>query len=171
MEYFELFSLPKQYAIDRRRLDEAYRSLQAQHHPDKFAAASEAERRAAQQRSTALTDAYQTLKDPVARAAYMLKCTYGADPFEETNTKMPASFLIEQMELRESLADLRAAGDVNALEALLARVEQQAERTQRRVGELLNHATSADEAVAETRKLRFQHKLLADIEDALAAIA
>jgi molecular chaperone HscB len=171
VQYFELFGIAPQYQIEASALDAKYREAQAATHPDKFGGASEAERRAAQQRSTLVNDAYQTLKDPVLRAAYMLKNTYGADPFDETNTKMPPAFLVEQMERRETLAALRARADADGLESLHATVRAEAESIEAHVERLIDGQKAFEQALVETRKLRFQHKLLADIDDALTAIA
>jgi molecular chaperone HscB len=171
VQYFELFGLVPQYQIEASVLDAKYREAQAATHPDKYSAASEADRRAAQQHSTLVNDAYQTLKDPVLRAAYLLKSTYGADPFEETNTKMPPSFLVEQMERRETLAALRARADADGLESLHAAVRAEAQSIEAHVEQLIDTQKAFEQALTETRKLRFQYKLLADIDDALTAIA
>ena len=71
--YFELFELPASYALDRERLDSAYRELQNKVHPDKFAAKSEAEQRVAMQWATKVNEAYQTLKMPISRGVYLLQ--------------------------------------------------------------------------------------------------
>src|SRR5260370_1326334 len=70
--HFDLFGLPPTYAIDAKKLDDAYRTVQAQVHPDRFAAARDAQKRVAMQWATRANDAYQTLRDPLKRATYML---------------------------------------------------------------------------------------------------
>ena len=73
-------------------------------HPDRFAQAGDAERRASMQMTTRVNEAYRTLKSPVRRAQYLLELN-GVDVGFETNTAMPREFLMEQMELRERLED------------------------------------------------------------------
>jgi len=112
--HFELFGLAPAFALDPERLDAAYRDIQAKVHPDRFAQAGDAERRASLQMTTQVNEAYRTLKSPVLRAQYLLGL-HGVDVDFETNTAMPPELLVEQMELREQLEE---AKDVNALDVL-----------------------------------------------------
>ena len=121
MSYFELFDLPVRFAVDGEALETAYRKVQAEVHPDRFASAPEAERRRALELATEANEAFQTLRSPVARARYLLQLR-GIDTQEETNTAMPVDFLMAQMEWREAVADARAASDVEGLEQLAAAV-------------------------------------------------
>ena len=71
--HFDLFHLPAQFALDASALDHAYRTVQAQVHPDRFAAAGDAQKRIAMQWATRTNEAYQTLRDPLKRATYLLR--------------------------------------------------------------------------------------------------
>ena len=115
--HFELFHLPQQFAIDLKALDQAYREVQNQVHPDKFARSPDAEKRVAMQWATRANEAYQTLRSPLRRATYLCEL-HGVDLETESNTAMAPAFLMQQMEWREALDDARAARDVNALAAL-----------------------------------------------------
>jgi molecular chaperone HscB len=115
--YFELFGLPAVYAIDTAQLDAAYRDVQSQVHPDRFASAPEAERRRSMQWATYANEAYQTLKKPLSRARYLVKLN-GVDTEEETNTSMPPDFLMKQMEWREAVAEAKQTRDAARLENL-----------------------------------------------------
>ena len=97
--HFELLGLPVAFALDPARLESGYRELQGAVHPDRFAAASDAERRIAMQWATHANEAYRTLRDPLERARYLLRLR-GFDTEEETNTSMPPDFLMQQMEWR-----------------------------------------------------------------------
>ena len=101
---FELFNLPLNFAQDRATIDARWIDLQRQAHPDKFAAQGAAAQRIAMQWSVRINEAYQRLKDPVQRAAYLC-VLYQAPINAENNTAMPAAFLMQQMELREALDD------------------------------------------------------------------
>jgi molecular chaperone HscB len=101
---FELFNLPLTFAQDRATVDARWKDLQRQVHPDKFAAQGAAAQRIAMQWSVRINEAYQRLKDPVQRAAYL--CELHHAPINaENNTAMPAAFLMQQIELREALDD------------------------------------------------------------------
>ena len=109
-DYFELFELPVQFDVPQEHLDTRFRSLQRFLHPDKFASASDAERRWSMQAASFVNEAYQTLSKPLKRASYLLSLN-GISLDEETDTKMSPMFLMEQMELREALGDAPDASD------------------------------------------------------------
>src|SRR5512133_1075162 len=111
---FELFGLAPQFAQDRATVDARWKDLQRQAHPDKFAAQGASAQRVAMQWSVRVNEAYQRLKDPLKRAAYLCELQ-GAAIEAENNTAMPAAFLMQQMEWREALDE---AGDADAVEAI-----------------------------------------------------
>ena len=119
--FFELFGLPARFDLDAGQLDHAYRDLQSTVHPDRFVNAPEAERRVSMQQATQVNEAYQTLRNPVRRAAYLL-AQHGIDPQFETNTAMPAEFLIEQMEWREAIEEASGSADARELDHLSSRL-------------------------------------------------
>jgi len=123
--YFELFGLPTQFEIDLTLLDQHYRKLQSEVHPDRFVTASANERMQSMQVATQANEAYQTLKNITARARYLLQLN-GVETLEESNTAMPADFLMLQMEWREAIDDANVAKDVSALDALLIEIKQMA---------------------------------------------
>src|SRR5919112_4556640 len=97
---FELFGLPQAFAQDGQAIDARWKELQREAHPDKFAAQGQAAQRVAMQWSVRINEAYQRLKDPLKRAAYL--CELRGSPINaQDNTAMPADFLMEQMEWRE----------------------------------------------------------------------
>ncbi len=120
--HFELFGLPVGFDLDEAVLAPRYRELQSATHPDRYAQASAAERRWSVQASGRVNDAWRTLKKPLARATYLLSL-HGVDTDAETDTRMDPAFLMEQMELREALADAPTAADPPAaLDALRAKL-------------------------------------------------
>jgi molecular chaperone HscB len=167
--HFELLGLPVAFAVDAEALDRAYRELQGRVHPDRFAAASEAERRVAMQWATKANEAYRTLRNPVDRARYLLSLK-GFDTEEESNTSMPPDFLMQQMEWRESVAEGRARRDAGALEAL--RREIGASRTEMHafLARALGGERNYDAGCSLVRKLRFLDKIEGEIDDALETI-
>ena len=109
-DYFELFDLPQQFRVDEEQLKQRYMELQRVTHPDKFAAASEAERRWSVQAAAHINSAHETLSKPLSRASYLLKLN-DIDLDVETDTQMAPQFLMTQMELRESLEEIPSAAD------------------------------------------------------------
>lgn len=110
MNYFELFSLPFDFDVKTETVTETYRQLQRAVHPDKFAHASEREQLLAVQKSAEVNDAFQTLKDPLRRAEYML-LVQEVDIQIEQKTLQDPVFLMQQMEFREELADIANMDD------------------------------------------------------------
>lgn len=108
--HFALFGLPVTFDVDADDLVLRYRELQRRVHPDKFANASGQERRLSLQMTALVNEAFQILKDPVRRGRYLLSLR-GIDLDDETDTAMDPAFLMEQMELRENLDEVRQADD------------------------------------------------------------
>jgi molecular chaperone HscB len=100
-------------------LDGAYRDIQSKIHPDRYANAGDAERRASMQMTTQVNEAYRTLKSPLQRATYLLALN-GVDVGFETNTAMPREFLTEQMELRERLEAAKKGSDLDFISSELS---------------------------------------------------
>ena len=145
--------------------------LQQQVHPDNFANANAAEQRVAMQWAVRVNEAFQTLKSPLARGRYLLKLR-GVDTLEETNTSMPLPFLMQQMELREALSDLkqspRAANVEVQLEALQADLNAQEKTLFAHLAIALE--SNVDEAAVTVRKLRFLEKLREELEEVFALV-
>jgi molecular chaperone HscB len=128
---FELFGLIQQFAQDRTALDARWKSLQREAHPDKFSTEGAAAQRVAMQWSARINEAYQRLKDPLKRAAYL--CELGGAPIQaHSNTAMPASFLMQQMQWREALDEAQNLGELETLrdDVELAKRQLQAQCTQ-----------------------------------------
>lgn len=160
--HFELFGLAPHFAVDATALDRAYRAIQSQVHPDRFVNAGDAERRASMQQATQVNEAYRTLKDPLARGRYLLELR-GVDIASETNTAMPAEFLMQQMEWREALEE--AAGQSESLDAIAARLTLELKQRYDELGRLLDgdaHVPAAE----SVRKLMFLERLREEISDA-----
>ncbi len=164
-DYFELFGLAPAFAIDAGALDAAYRDLQAESHPDRFAHAGDAEQRRAAQWSSHINEAYRTLKSPFERARYLLG-RQGIDALDPNNTRMPAEFLMRQMEWREALAEAVAKSDLGALDKIEADTRAEAARSLAVIGELIDARNDYPAAAEALRQYLFMEKFLADIGDA-----
>ncbi len=159
--HFDLLHLPAQFALDETALDAAYRTVQTQVHPDRFAAAGDAQKRIAMQWATRANEAYRTLRDPLKRASYLLSLR-GVDIGAENNTAMEPAFLMQQMEWREGIEDAAAARNVDALDALLAELREERRIRVERLGTLLD--SGADQAAAEAvRQLMFIERVASEV--------
>ena len=162
---FELFGLPRRFRLDRGDIDARRRSLQAEVHPDRFATAHASARRVAMQWAARVNEAYARLKNPLLRAAYLCEL-HGVPIDAEDNTAMPADFLMQQMEWRESLDDAEGR---DAVEALLATLEAHRAVAYGRLAVLLDDARDFAAAAHEVRALMFVERFATDVEDRLAA--
>jgi molecular chaperone HscB len=167
--YFSLFHLPENFSVDLVALDANYRKLQAEVHPDKFVTATPAERLKSMQTATLANEAYQTLKNPTARARYMLE-SQGFAVLEESNTAMPADFLMLQMEWREAIEDAKFAKDISALDAQLATMQTMAKSLQEKLSASLSNKNTFPEAAQIVRKLSFIDKVSSDVKNIIAQL-
>jgi molecular chaperone HscB len=157
---FELFGLPERFAQDRAAIDARWKELQREAHPDKFAAQGAAAQRIALQWSVRINEAYQRLKDPLKRAAYLCELR-GAPINAESNTAMPPAFLMQQMEWRESLEDASGEGALDELSDELSAARKQAIV---RLEDLLDVQGDAAAAAQQVRALMFIERFGQDIE-------
>jgi len=164
--YFELFGMPVGFRVDKAALGERYRELQKVVHPDRFASGSEAEQRLSLQQTTQVNEAYQTLKDPVRRAIYLLKLN-GIDMALDKETTHDSEFLMEQLEMREQLAEAREQPDPMAvLDELMGRVDGMIKALVAQLAMQFESATPEQlEAARESvRKMQFLNKFHAEAE-------
>jgi len=164
-DFFSLFGLPRQQALDVAALETRYRDVQGKVHPDKHAHLAPSDQRLAMQWATRVNEAYLTLKNPLLRARYLLELA-GHDVRLETNTAMPAEFLMAQMALRESVAEAKESGN----DALLDKLHRQLRNEIRDEHVALQVSLDAGQharAAELVRQLMFQEKLLEEINDAL----
>jgi molecular chaperone HscB len=147
-------------------LERSYREIQSQIHPDRYAHAGDAERRASMQWTTRVNEAYRTLKSPVQRAKYLLEM-HGVDVQFETNTQMPTDFLLRQLELREAL---EAAKDPAALDSLQAQVRREKGLLESAIARLLDDSKDYAAAASEVRKLMFLERIGEEIDQAYEGV-
>lgn len=157
---FTLFGLPPRYALDRAGLDARRRELQAEVHPDRFAAEGATAQRLAMQWAVRVNEAYQRLKDPHSRAAYLCELR-GVPVNADRNTAMPTAFLVQQMQWREALEETDTAAAASALDEQVARDEAAMLAA---LGTLLDERNDTTAAAAQVRALMFVARFRQDIE-------
>jgi molecular chaperone HscB len=170
--YFELFGLPVSFKVDLTMLREHYRALQREVHPDRYASGSEQEQRLAMQGSTLINEALETLKDPLKRAQYLLRL-HQVDFEPDTETTQDTAFLMEQLELREALAEIDGQPDpLGAVAGLLDNVKGKLNEVISSMAADFEDPTPEQlEAIRENvRKLQFLKKLHAEAESVEARL-
>ena len=171
--FFELFELPVSYDVDLNEIQQHYMALQKQVHPDKFANSSDQEKRLSMQQTSWINEAQATLKDPVLRATYLLKLK-GTDINLGNETTMDAAFLMQQLEMRERLENIRKENDPLAvLDGISKELKASTDDMMKSFSQSYE-ADKIEEAREWIRKLQFMQKarkevnvLSADIEDEL----
>ena len=163
---FVLFGLPEQFDLDRADLDARWRRLQASAHPDRFAAEGPAAQRLAMQWSVRINEAFRRLREPLARATYLCELR-GAPIAANTNTAMPAEFLMQQMAWREALEE---AGDDAGLAALDTEVRAAEADLLVQVEALLDDQDAPALAAERVRALMFIQRFRADLCERLDAL-
>lgn len=167
MNYFELLGMPEQMELDASILSRHYLELQRRFHPDQFGNASERDRRQSVQQAALINDAFQTLKHPMSRAEYLLELR-GVELKHEQQSFQDNRFLMQQMELREQLAEIAAAPEQT--DALQQQLEQALIQQQQRLRSELSIALEQHteegnmQAAASLRKLKFFDKLQQELE-------
>ena len=163
---FTLFGVDQRFVQDRAALDARWRQLQAEVHPDRFASEGAAAQRLAMQWAVRVNEAYQRLKEPLARGAYLCELR-GAAIDAERNTAMPAAFLMQQMTWRESLDEATTLAAVERLDGEVAAAEKQMLAELQR---LLDEANDPAAAAAQVRALMFVRRFREDIDRRLEAL-
>lgn len=160
VNHFSLFGLPVAFALDAAALQPVWRELQRQYHPDRFAHADAAGQRQAMQMASRINSAYETLRDPVKRARYLLELAgHGIDG--ERGTVADTDFLMAQMELREQLDEAVSLGEIEAIE----------DEAQDWLDNLLREfpldyqAQEWSEAADTLRKMQFMTRLLDEVRE------
>jgi molecular chaperone HscB len=163
---FTLFGLPQRFSLDRAQLDEHWRTLQAEVHPDRFASQGTAAQRVAMQWAVRVNEAYRRLKDPLQRGAYL--CELRGTPLDaHSNTAMPTPFLQQQMSWREALDE---AADADAVSALDADVLAHEKRMLAELEAALDRGGDTQAAVGLVRSLMFVNRFRQDIDRRLEAL-
>jgi molecular chaperone HscB len=160
---FEIFGLSPAFALDREALDARWKDLQREAHPDRFATADAQAQRQAMQWSVRINEAYQRLKDPLKRAAYL--CEFNGVLIQaENNTAMPAAFLMQQMQWRE---DLEEATGVDDLERMADEVAQARREMLKGLAHTADEQGDYAALAQQVRALMFVERFARDVENRL----
>ena len=182
--FFTLLGQPQQYAIDKASLKKRFRVLQREYHPDRFVSKTPQEQRLAVQFSAHLNTAFSVLSDPVKRATHMLALA-NIHLDHQTTTIKDTTFLMQQMEIRESIADARADSDLTALHKLQATISDRYKSCQQQFVELFLPLSKSIASVGSIKstdqelralqdtvgKMQFYQKLLDELNSLLSSLS
>ena len=158
--YFQLFNLPEKFQIDSVKLQENYRSIQKEIHPDRFATSTENEKVQSMIKSTQVNDAYQTLKSPTKRAKYILSLHRSVEKIT-----LPPDFLMQQMEWEEHLEDIEKK--IKELDQFKLTINKKYEEYSLMLSTQIDNDQNWNEAAITIDKLYFVEKLLHKINISL----
>ena len=158
--YFELFNLPEKFQIDSVKLQENYRSIQKEIHPDRFATSTENEKTQSMIKSTQVNDAYQTLKSTTKRAKYILSLHKSVEKIT-----LPPDFLMQQMEWEEHLEDIEKNN--KELDQFKLAINKKYKEYSLLLSKQIDNDQNWNEAAITIDKLYFVEKLLYKINIAL----
>ena len=167
--FFELFDVPVAYDVDLDLVQQRYRDLQKVVHPDKFANASDQEKRISMQQTSRINEALNALRHPVDRAIYLLSLK-GIDLNLENETTMDAGFLMAQIEMREELSDIRSKDDP------LAELDNFSRQIKSDMTAMMESYSAAyegghlDDAKEWIRKMQFMQKAKKEVDELSAKI-
>lgn len=163
--YFQLFSLPEHYRLERAGLDTRYREWQRRVHPDRFASASDQERRVSVQQAAQINEAYATLKDPLRRGRYLLELR-GLAIDDQQGSHQDQEFLMQQIELREALADVRQQAEpLVVLDRLTRNIRAQYQALEAGLATALDDTGDVQAALTFVLKMQYFTRLQSEVQE------
>ncbi len=162
--YFALFQLPERFSIDLPKLDETYRIIQKQVHPDRFVTATEMEKRTAMQWATMINDAYHVLRHPLRRGIYL--CALHGHDVQKDTSILDSEFLTLQLEWRETLQKIKQTGNQQELDTLTKQHANLSQQQMQKIERLLDQH-QFETAVQEVKKMMFFDKLGEEISQTI----
>lgn len=115
VDRFRRLGVEPDFDIDLDTIEKRYLGFQRAIHPDRFASKPARERALAEQQAVALNEAYETLKDPLRRAAYLLGLRGIDASVSKDETVRDSGLLMEVMEARETLMGTDSVEEVERL--------------------------------------------------------
>jgi molecular chaperone HscB len=168
--FFEFFSLPVSFELDRDALEQAYRTVQSSVHPDRFANAAPPEKRYAMQLATLANEAVQTLRDPLARARYLCELN-NVDVGAEDNTAMPPEFMMQQMEWREALEEAVDGKNLDEVKQLSGQIDRAKVELQSQLSQALDSDRDYIGAADLVRRWMFIDRFEHEVKPAMRSLA
>jgi len=160
LNLFDVFEIPQSYFIQEKQLDNAFKELQKKLHPDKFATKSIDEKNVSTSSSSSINFAYQTLKDPVERAQYLIWLSFEKQIFDDSKTIQDPAFMMEVFELREEIQE-----NINNPErkSKLIKYIQVSINNAEKEFEAAIQGNNSEEAIQNATRLKYYYKMLEEL--------
>lgn len=162
--FFTLLGVPVSSEVDTALLEQKYKLLQAQLHPDRNLDAEQGSNLAAIQQASLLNDAYAALRSPLRRAEHLLQLK-GVDTNSYVQADLDQDFLLTQLKLREKLEELQKQANADGLERMLRQMEQEFASKWREFSSQFDRG-NFQSAYQAFRELQFLQKLIEEIREA-----
>jgi molecular chaperone HscB len=159
--YFELLQVPPSFSIDTKSLEQNFKKLQMNLHPDKFSTRSKEEQELSAIHSQRLNEAFTTLKSPVRRALYMLE-QKGVSGVEEGKTETDLEILTEAMSYREKLENAKTADELAELKVKIKEVIHDVEKE---LAAAIGDTAQINHSVRTAVRMRYLEKVLEEIDE------
>lgn len=152
LNYYEIFNLPAEFNVDLKNLHIRFSEIQKSIHPDRFSAATKVEKEQSLIKSTQVNEAYQTLKNNLLRAKYLIGLNHKNEP-----SPLSSDFLMQQMEWEEELEEIKA---IEPLIIFKENIKMNVEEETIKLSKLLDQDKNWEEAQTSLGQLKFLSNLL-----------
>lgn len=165
--YFELFNIEPAFDIELGLLTERYKAMQSAVHPDRYASASDQEKRLAVQVSSMINQAYDTLRNPMQRAEYLLSLLTQQNGSAGEQSMFDREFLEKQLELREAIQEIKASQDMEREQSLRELIHRDIQATQQQLFSLFKMpgVKNLVEIKHRIQKWHFYRKLESELDE------
>lgn len=163
MDPFTLLGAEQRFDLDLAALEKTHRELSRALHPDKFAAATASERRAALEKAAAVNEAWRMLRDPIKRAEALFRLRDVAVG-EDKEPKASPAFLMEVMEQREELAEARAKKDLAKVGELGESMRAKATAAEKKLADGFAAGADPKGLLPLLGELRFYKRFLEEVD-------
>ncbi len=153
MTYFEFYGLPQTLNLDEGLLRRLFYQKSKEHHPDVHTLADDDTQARNLDIASFNNDAYRTLSNPTLRLKYVLQL-HGLLGDEKQQPKIPADFLMEMMELNETLAELEFEPNPEKLKKVTQDVDILEQTLDNQVNTQLHHWSIETNQPGDLEKLQ-----------------
>ncbi len=172
INYFEMLDLPVSFRTDPALLKKHFYKLSRQYHPDHFTLSSEAEQRAAELKSEEINTAYKTLSDERLCMRHILDLNNMIPNIEKET--LPQDFLMEMMDINESIFDLQTDFDeakkIKVLDEVASLIEGMKSELDKAIDDFENQV-SIDSALKKIKDYYLKSKYLLRIQENISTFA
>lgn len=163
---FRVFDLPLRFSLNEMELRSHYRTLMAQHHPDRTRHQQPVNDDNDRHEASTITRSYETLRHKHSRAMHLLELLGHAVDESSSGNLVGSGFLMEMMEARE---DLEGITEDDQLQPLLLENKQRMEEIARQLDPAVQNS-DFETAARLTAQLQYLNRLEETIREKMDTI-